>query len=160
MARLEAKRRMKNLLMFLPNMISLCGRLLTDRRVPLAEKALFAGAVIYALMPLDFIPDLLPFIGQIDDAYLIALTLLRLIGRTDERVVREHWSGGGDVVQLAEAIKSVAPKLLPERVRRVLSARVEAVPGGVEGALSAARKSEAVLVEVAEEKVKQALPAK
>lgn len=148
MARLEAKRRMKNLLMFLPNMISLCGRLLTDGRVPLAEKALFAGAVIYALMPLDLIPDLLPFVGQIDDAYLISLTLLRLIGRTDARVVREHWRGGGDVVQLAEAIAGLAPRLLPKRVRRVLSARVETVPGSLEDAVQAARRSEALLVEL------------
>jgi uncharacterized membrane protein YkvA (DUF1232 family) len=151
MARLEAKRRMKNLLMFLPNMISLCGRLLIDGRVPLAEKALFAGAVIYALMPLDFIPDMLPFIGQVDDAYLISLTLLRLIGRTDESVVREHWRGGGDVVQLAEAIAGLAPKLLPKRIRRVLSARVETVPRDFEGALNAARNSKALVRELPEE---------
>lgn len=98
MRKIEAKRRMKNLLMFLPNMIGLCGRLMTDRRVPRAEKALFAGAIIYAVMPLDFIPDMIPFVGQIDDAYLIALTLLRLLSRTDAEVVRQHWRGCGDVV--------------------------------------------------------------
>jgi uncharacterized membrane protein YkvA (DUF1232 family) len=152
MARLELKRRMKNLLMFLPNMVALCGRLLIDKRVPITEKALFAGAIIYALMPLDFIPDMLPFIGQVDDAYLISLTLLRLIGRTDDRIVREHWRGGGDVVQLAEAIAGLAPRLLPERVRRVLSARVETVPGGFDGMLSAARKSEPLVVELPTEK--------
>ena len=151
MARLEAKRRMKNLLMFLPNMVSLCGRLLTDGRVPLAEKALFAGAVIYALMPLDFIPDMLPFIGQVDDAYLISLTVLRLIGRTDAGIVREHWRGGGDVVQLAEAIAGLAPKLLPKRIRRVLSARIETVPGDFKEALSAARNSETLVRELPEE---------
>lgn len=151
MARLEAKRRMKNLLMFLPNMISLCGRLLTDRRVPLAEKALFAGAVVYAIMPLDFIPDLIPFVGQVDDAYLIAMTLLRLIGKTDDRVVREHWRGGGDILQLSEAIVGLAPKLMPKHVRRVLTARVEAVPGGVDVMFQAARKSEPMLVELPEE---------
>ena len=35
--------------------------------------------------------------------YLIALTLLRLLDRTDPKVVREHWSGGGDVVELIGA---------------------------------------------------------
>ena len=150
MARVELKRRMKNLLMFLPNMIALCGRLLTDRRVPAADKMLFAGAVVYALMPLDFIPDLIPFVGQIDDAYLISLTLLRLIHRTDARVVREHWRGGGDVVQLAEAVVSLAPRLLPGRVRRALSARVETVPGGLEGVVKAARRREALVVEAPE----------
>ena len=146
MAKLEAKRRMKNLLMFLPNLIALCGRLMTDRRVPLAEKALFAGAVIYALMPFDLIPDMIPFVGQVDDSYLISLTLLRLISRTNADIVREHWRGGGDVVQLAEAIASLAPKLMPKRIRRVLSAKVEAVPGGLDGALQAAKKSEPLLV--------------
>ena len=38
--------------------------------MPLAEKALFAGAVVYALMPLDLIPDLLPFVGQIDAGHV------------------------------------------------------------------------------------------
>src|SRR5215212_4526539 len=147
MARLEAKRRMKNLLMFLPNMVSLCVRLLVDGRVPLAEKALFAGAVVYALMPLDFIPDMIPFVGQIDDAYLISLTLLRLIGRTNADVVREHWRGGGDVVQLAEAVAGLAPRLLPKRVRRALSARVETTPGGLDGLVKAARRREPLVIE-------------
>jgi uncharacterized membrane protein YkvA (DUF1232 family) len=151
MARLEAKRRMKNLLMFLPNMVKLCGRLLVDGRVPLAEKALFAGSILYALMPLDFIPDLLPFIGQVDDAYLISLTLLRLIARTDERVVRQHWRGGGDVVQLAEAISGLAPRLLPKRVQRVLSARVEPAHGDLDSMIKAARSSEPIVVELPEE---------
>ena len=111
--------------MFLPNMVALCGRLITDKRVPRAEKALFAGAIVYAVMPLDFIPDVLPFIGQVDDAYLIALSLLRLINRTDDRVVREHWRGGGDVVRVAESLAKVAPMILPKRVNRVLSSRVE-----------------------------------
>jgi uncharacterized membrane protein YkvA (DUF1232 family) len=124
---------MKNLLMFLPNTIALCGRLMTDARVPRTEKLLFAGAIVYAVMPLDFIPDMLPFIGQVDDAYLIALTLLRLINRTDDVVVREHWRGGGDIVQLAQAIAGLAPRLLPGRVERVLSAHVEAVPESAGG---------------------------
>jgi uncharacterized membrane protein YkvA (DUF1232 family) len=160
MARLKLKRRMKNLLMFLPNMVALCGRLLMDGRVPVTEKALFAGAIIYALMPLDFIPDILPFVGQIDDAYLVSLTLLRLISRTDDRVVREYWRGGGDVVQLAEAIADLAPRLLPKRIREVLSARVEAVPGGLEGMLSAAKKSEPLLIELPDEEKKKPAHAK
>ncbi len=94
----KSKSAIKNLLMFLPNMVKLLGRLLTDRRVPTIDKALFAAAIIYVIVPLDFIPDVFPFIGQVDDLYLVALTLLRLINHTDETVVRENWSGGGDIV--------------------------------------------------------------
>lgn len=124
----QIKGRMRNFLMFLPNMFTLLGRLLRDSRVPLAEKALFGAAVVYVIMPLDFIPDVFPFIGQVDDIYLVALTLLRLLNRTDEQVVRENWAGGGDIVSLANSIAGIAPMLLPKRVTRVLSSKVELAP--------------------------------
>jgi uncharacterized membrane protein YkvA (DUF1232 family) len=121
----QGKQRVKNVLMFLPNMVLLSARLLTDPRVPRTEKALVAGAIIYAVIPFDLIPDMIPFVGQLDDAYLIALTLLRLVDRTDPDVLRAHWNGGGDIVQLAESMVAVTAKLLPKRIRRVLTARVE-----------------------------------
>src|SRR5215472_3794714 len=68
---------------------------------------------------------MIPFIGQVDDAYLIAITLLRLMDQTDPEILREHWSGGGDIVQLIEAVASVSAKLLPRRIRRILTARVK-----------------------------------
>ena len=126
----ELKGRMRSFLMFLPNMVMLLGRLLKDARVPTAEKALFVAAIVYVISPLDFIPDVFPFIGQIDDLYVVALVLLRLVNRTDESVVREHWSGGGDVVSLADSIANIAPKFLPKRISRVLTSRVELAPAG------------------------------
>ncbi len=125
MAALQARRRIKNLLLFIPNMLLLCARLMTDPRVPKTEKALVAGAVVYAIIPFDLIPDMIPFVGQVDDAYLIAMTLLRLVDRTDASVVREHWSGGGDVVQLIETMAMTTVKLLPRKIRRILSSQVE-----------------------------------
>ena len=98
---------------------------MVDSRVPRTERALFAGAIIYAIIPFDFIPDMIPFVGQIDDAYLIAITLLRLIDRTDDRVVREHWRGGGDIVALAESMVALTARFLPKRLRRALTSRVE-----------------------------------
>jgi uncharacterized membrane protein YkvA (DUF1232 family) len=126
----EIRGRMGNFLMFLPNMVKLLGRLLKDVRVPTAEKALFVAAIVYFISPVDLIPDIFPFIGQVDDLYVVALTLLRLVNRTDETVVREHWSGGGDVVALADSIAGIAPMVLPKRVARVLSSKVELAPAG------------------------------
>lgn len=153
MASLELKRRMKNLLMFLPNMLRLCGSLMMDARVPRTEKLLFAGAIIYAVSPLDLIPDMIPFVGQVDDIYLIALTLLRLINHTDERVVREHWRGGGDIIQLAGVVAELAPKLLPQRVNRVITSRVKAAPGKFSlGSLRSKEVASPLLIEAGEER--------
>jgi uncharacterized membrane protein YkvA (DUF1232 family) len=128
--KIQIKSRLTNLLMFLPNLVMLLGRLLKDARVPTAEKALFLAAIVYVVSPIDFIPDVFPFIGQIDDLYLVALTLLRLINRSDAAAVRENWSGGGDIVGLADSIAGLAPALLPKRVSRVLTSRVELADAG------------------------------
>src|SRR6266704_1196090 len=153
MARRQLKSRMKNLLMFLPNMVILCARLMIDSRVPRVERALFAAAVIDAIIPFDIIPDLIPFVGQIDDLFLISLTLLRLIDRTDDKIVREHWRGGGDVVQLAESVVTIAPRLMPRRIARVLLAKVRPTAEGT-GLLANASKFEPLLVEVPERRQK------
>ncbi|MBK8148787.1 MAG: DUF1232 domain-containing protein [Acidobacteria bacterium] len=149
----EFKGRMRSFMMFLPNMVVLLGKLMKDGRVPLAEKGLFLAAIVYVISPIDLIPDVFPFIGQVDDIYLVALTLLRLINRTDESVVRENWPGGGDIVGLANLIAGLAPKLLPTRISRVLSSEVELGPAGKAlGAIT--RKRASVMVEIPrEEKV-------
>ncbi len=149
MGKSELKSRMKNLLMFLPNMVILCARLMVDSRVPRVERALFAAAVIYAIIPFDFIPDMIPFVGQIDDLFLISLTLLRLIDRTGDTIVREHWRGGGDIVQLAESAATIAPLLMPRRISRVLLSRVKPTAEG-SGLLVNASKFEPLMVEVPE----------
>src|SRR3989442_7170394 len=145
MGKAQLKSRMKNLLMFLPNMVVLCARLMVDSRVPRVERALFAAAIIYAIIPFDFIPDMIPFVGQVDDLFLISLTLLRLIDRTDDIIVREHWRGGGDIVQLAESAATLAPLLMPRRISRVLLSRVRPTAEG-SGLLVNASKFEPLMV--------------
>ena len=141
------KGRMQNFLMFLPNMVVLLGRMLKDVRVPTAEKALFLAAIVYVISSLDFIPDVFPFIGQVDDVYVVALTLLRLINRTDASIVREHWSGGGDIASLADSIAAITPKLLPRRVTRILTSRVELAPAG-KVLRGITNRDEAVVIEI------------
>ena len=126
----ELKQRMDGFLMFLPNLVKLLAKLMGDNRVALAEKALFAASIVYVIVPLDLIPDIFPFIGQVDDIYLVSLALLRLLNRTDANVVRENWDGGGDIVKLADSIAGIAPKLLPKRISRVLTSKVELTTTG------------------------------
>ena len=106
----------------LPNFLRLIGGLLTDVRVSTTDKLLVAGAIGYVLLPMDFIPDFVPFIGEIDDVFLLVLALQRLIANTDRSVVLEHWMG--DPKQLRsldlERVLIAAAFFLPRRVRRRL----------------------------------------
>jgi uncharacterized membrane protein YkvA (DUF1232 family) len=112
----------------IPNFVKLLYRLFKDPRAPLAEKALLAGTIVYVVSPLDFIPDLFPFIGQVDDLYLVALVVLRLLSRTNEEVLREHWDGGSDLAALVGRVEKAARYVLPGRIRRILLGRVEIAP--------------------------------
>ena len=48
------------------------GRYFRDSQVSLAKKSLAFLAAIYAVMPIDAIPDVLPVVGWLDDVGVIA----------------------------------------------------------------------------------------
>lgn len=54
-------------------------RLLADPGVPLVAKAMLFVLVGYLALPLDLIPDFIPVIGQLDDAFVAFLAILLLI---------------------------------------------------------------------------------
>jgi uncharacterized membrane protein YkvA (DUF1232 family) len=106
----------------LPNFLRLLGGLLTDLRVSVTDKLLVAGAVAYILLPMDFMPDFIPFLGEVDDIFLLVIALQRLIANAGRAVVLDHWMG--DPKQLGsldlERVLTAAAFFLPRRIRRRL----------------------------------------
>ena len=76
----------------LPNFLRLIGGLLTDVRVSTTDKLLVAGAIGYVFLPMDFVPDFVPFIGEIDDVFLLVLALQRLIANTGRWCSSTGWA--------------------------------------------------------------------
>ena len=120
--RAGAKRTLMSTVKDLPNFLRLLGGLLTDRRVSNTDKLLVAGAIAYIVMPMDFIPDYIPFLGEIDDLFVLVLALQRLIANAGRNVIQDHWMG--DPSQLKELdlerILVAAAFFLPRRIRRRL----------------------------------------
>ena len=44
-------------------------------------------------MPIDLIPDFIPFLGEVDDVFLLVLALQRLVANAGRPVLQAHWSG-------------------------------------------------------------------
>ncbi|HEY3135801.1 MAG TPA: YkvA family protein [Blastocatellia bacterium] len=121
----KMRKKMRELLMFIPNLLGLLIGLLRDERVSQADKAILAGVIMYVIIPLDIIPDFIPFIGQVDDAYLLAISILRLLNRADRNVVMDHWKGQPDIKELVDSIVRIAEFFLPRPVKNVLRGRIE-----------------------------------
>ena len=106
----------------LPNFLRLLYGLMTDSRVAPIDKLLVAGAIGYVVMPMDFIPDFIPFIGEVDDVFVLMLALRRLMQNAGRTVLLDHWMGDPD--ELAELkldrVLAAAAFFLPRRVRRRL----------------------------------------
>jgi uncharacterized membrane protein YkvA (DUF1232 family) len=119
------KRTLLSTISLLPHYLRLLAGLLTDRRVAAMDKLLVLGAITYILMPLDFIPDFVPFMGQVDDIYLLMLALERLITHAGSRVIVSHWHGPLEALSSANLRAVVAaaafflPRKLQNRLRRV-----------------------------------------
>jgi len=75
----------------LPQYLRLSWRLMWDHRTPAKLKMWVLLATIYAISPLDFIPDLiLPIIGYGEDLILVILALRNLIQNSPPDLVTEH----------------------------------------------------------------------
>lgn len=142
--RKQARGFLNGVITLIPNFLKLLYRLFRDSRVPMAEKAMLIGTIVYIVSPLDLLPDVIPFIGQVDDLYLTALVLLRLLSRTDDDVLREHWDGRGDLASIVNKIIRAAQYVLPKRVQRILLGRVEIAPQVKGGLLSSPATPESI----------------
>jgi len=111
---------MKRYIGMVPRFLKLLFGLLKDKRVPLKDKTILAAAIAYLFNPVDFVPDMIPFFGMVDDLYLVALALLRLLYHTDEEVLRAYWEGDEDVVPVIKKILEIGTKILPPRVREAV----------------------------------------
>lgn len=122
----KKRKKLRELLLFIPNLLRLLYDLLRDPRVSQADKAILAGVIMYVIVPIDVIPDFVPFVGLVDDSYLIAISLLRLLNRADRQVVVDHWRGGIDIKQLVDNIANITAYFMPERMRNALHGRIDA----------------------------------
>jgi uncharacterized membrane protein YkvA (DUF1232 family) len=121
--RTGAKRTVLGTIRQLPSYLRLLGGLMLDGRVSLIDRLMVVGAFAYIVSPLDFIPDVIPFLGQVDDVFLLVAAVQRLVKRAGRSVVLRHWRG--DPTALSDASLAAA-----------IGAAAFFLPGGAKSRLS------------------------
>ena len=115
----QVSAQVREYLLLLPDLFALLIRLMRGPRVDKTVKVQLAIVGAYVISPIDLIPDFILPSGLIDDTVALAFILTRLVkimGRTGEDILREHWEGRGDVLVRMRQISAGADRLLNDRV--------------------------------------------
>jgi uncharacterized membrane protein YkvA (DUF1232 family) len=109
----------------IPAFVRLLYGLMRDRKVAFIHKVLVAAAIAYVAMPADMVADFIPFLGLVDDVFVVAATVRHMIANAGMRRVMRHWHGKpADLRRLrVDEIIEAAARFLPRRVRKRLAAR-------------------------------------
>ena len=98
---------LREALRLLPDVLRLVARLARDRSLPRAVRLRVWLLLAYLASPLDLVPDVVPVLGQADDAVAVVWVLRSVVRRAGEQAVVRHWPGTPDglaaVLRLARA---------------------------------------------------------
>lgn len=105
---------LKEYLLLLPRLAKLIWRLTRDPRVPARSKATLVVLGVYLMSPVDVIPDFIPGLGQLDDIVIAAFALDSILNRIPDHIVREHWDGDEEVLQVVREILDISTAFMPK----------------------------------------------
>lgn len=109
--------RIADFILLAPDIFHLLVKLSLDPDVPSAKKLKLGAAIAYFISPIDFIPEILvgPF-GYIDDIAIAAYVMNDIINNVDPALVKKHWSGERDILDLIKTILINANNMLGQGI--------------------------------------------
>lgn len=113
-------------LMELWQQIKLVFYLLRDRDVPLYLKVLPFAGLLYVLFPIDFIPDVIPVLGQLDDLTILIVGLKVFIEMAPANIVAQYMDQmrgltrvvDGEATDVTSTKKSLTDQVIIEQKAR------------------------------------------
>ncbi len=112
-------------ILLVPDLLALVVRLMTDPRVPLMFRSQLLLASVYALLPVDLVPEVfLGAAGLADDAVIMSVVLMRLLQGAkglDPEILRELWPGNTDIVKTVNDIVDNGDDLINSKVWQIIA---------------------------------------
>ncbi len=112
---LPPQTKLKEYALLVPRLGKLIWKLTRDPRVPARSKASLVLLGGYLISPVDLIPipDFIPGLGQLDEVVIAAFVLDQMLNRVPAEVVREHWDGDKDVLEVVQEVLDIATGFVP-----------------------------------------------
>lgn len=85
--------RLAEALRLLPQVVGLLRRLAGDRTLPAGVRVRLVLLLVYLAVPFDLVPDVIPVLGQADDAVVVVLVLRSVVRVAGPQALERHWRG-------------------------------------------------------------------
>ena len=111
-------------LLYLPDLVVFCVRLMADPRTSAGRRLMAGTAIGYLVLPVDVVPDVLPGLGLLDDVIFLALSVRQILNESDAALLTELWPNP-DIgpLQATQRILDRAAHWLPMGLHRRFAAR-------------------------------------
>ena len=92
-----------------PDLFHLLCRLSVDKDVAVVQKAKLGAVIAYFIAPFDLMPEaVFGLFGFVDDIALAAYMLNSFVKTSDPAIVKRHWAGDDDVLDVIQKAMNTA----------------------------------------------------
>jgi uncharacterized membrane protein YkvA (DUF1232 family) len=100
---------LRSALRLLPDVLRLLRRLAADPAVPRGVRVRLLLLIAYLLSPIDLIPDVVPVLGYVDDAIVVAIALRSVVRRAGPEALEQHWPGTPEGLEIVRRLAGLSP---------------------------------------------------
>ena len=100
-----------------PDLFHLLCKLSVDKDVPSNKKIKLVAGIAYFISPIDLLPEaFLGAVGYLDDIAVSAYILNELLNEIDPKIIRKHWAGEQDILDLVKTILANADSMIGSKL--------------------------------------------
>lgn len=93
-----------------------------DKRIPLQNRIVLGGLLVYLLTPIDILPDFVPILGWLDDAFVTLLVLDYVFNSADSDLILQHYPWNKQSFGKMKGYVERLTWLVPGKVKRLFFA--------------------------------------
>lgn len=101
-------------------LIEFLSDLAEDKRIPLQNRVVLGGLVLYLLTPIDIVPDFIPILGWLDDVFVVLIVLDYVFNSADTELILEHYPWNKKNFKKVKSYAERLSFLVPSGVRKFL----------------------------------------
>jgi len=105
---------------FMSKLIDFVRDIAEDQRIPLQNRIVLGGLLTYLITPIDIIPDFIPILGWLDDAFVTLLILDYVFNSADTDIILQHYPWNKSGFNKMKDYVGRLSWLVPSRLKNIL----------------------------------------